>query len=108
MKLKDKLDGKLPALSSVIWGELESLFLELSPDVLANGVTISVYQNSIGAPFYHHLDSADESKSGTQFSLKFDVKTLKEVIDIAEKNGLVVQRITEGTYYKFIYVPTWK
>lgn len=107
MTLKEILDEKLPSLSSVIWEEIKSLFLELDSDNLAKGVTISVFQNSPKARFCHLVEPVSKSKLGTPFSYDFDVKTLKEVIGIAEKNGIVVEPVSEDSFYKFIYIPTW-
>ncbi len=107
MTLKEKLDGKLPPLSDVIWKELEDIFLEIAPEDLSKGVTVSVYKNDINSYFCHNIESF-ESKVGTKFLQDFDVVTLKKVINIAKENGLKVETVSDGSHYNFIYSPTWK
>lgn len=108
MTLKEKLDGKLPPLSSVIWNELESVFLDIEPKQLSKGVTISVYKNATKSHFCYNPDFL-ETPQGTMFSLDFDTETLNEVISIAEANGIVVEKVNDTSkYYKFIYAPSWK
>ena len=108
MTLKEILDGKLPPLSSVIWKEIKDLFLELDKETLAKGVIVSVYQNAAKTNFCHLVESTSNSQLGNPFSYDFNVDTLKEVIDIAEKEGIVVEPVIKDSFYKFIYTPTWK
>lgn len=108
MTLKEKLDGKLPPLSSKIWDELESVFLSIEPKQLAEGVTISVYKNADKSHFCYNPDFTG-TPLGTPFSLNFNTETLNEVISIAKNNGIVVEEVNDASnYYKFIYTPTWK
>lgn len=104
--LKERLDGKLPPLSTFIWEELEKAFTKVEPKDLANGVTISVFKNDTNSRFCYIIDSS-KSKVGTKFSFDFDYDTLEKVIKIAEENGLLVEPTIKGSHYKFIYSPTW-
>lgn len=108
MTLKEKLDEKLPSLSSVIWKEIQSLFLELDSDTLAKGVIVSIFIDASKTYFLHLVESVSDSKLGTRFSYDFNIDTLKEVISIAEENGLVVETVIKDSFYKLIYTPSWK
>ena len=107
MTLQEKLDGKLPRLSTLVWEELEKVFLGVENELLPAGVTVSVFKNAASPRFCYLLESSN-SKAGTNFTYNFDVKVLEEVIKFAKENGLKVELIEEkGLFYKFIYSPPW-
>ena len=106
MTLQEKLDGKLPKLSTLVWEELEKVFDAEPPEHLAAGVTVCVFKNEVSPRFCYLLKSSN-SNVGKKFSFDFNLDTLKEIIKIAEENGLRVETVTEGSDYNFIYSPSW-
>ena len=106
MTLQEKLDGKLPSLSTLMWQELEKVFLGVETEHLPAGVTVSVYKNTISSRFCYSLKSSN-SNVGTKFSYDFDFDILEKVIKIAEENGLKVETNEKGSFYDFIYLPPW-
>lgn len=106
--LKERLDEKLPRLplSTLIWKELEEVFLKVEPQDLAKGVTVTVYKNEHYGHFCYN-PSTSKSNIGKKFSCNFGSDTLEEVIKIAKENGISVKPTNKGYYYVFIYSPTW-
>ena len=106
MTLQEKLDGKLPRLSTLVWEELEKVFLGVETEHLPAGVTVSVYKNVVSPRFCYSLKSSN-SNVGKKFSYDFDFDILEEVIKIAKENGLKVETVEKGSFYDFIYSPYW-
>ena len=106
MTLQEKLDEKLPRLSTLVWEELEKVFLGLGNKLLSKGLTVSVFKNATSPRFCYLLESSN-SKVGTNFTYNFDFDVLEEVINSAKENGLKVETVEKGSFYKFIYLPPW-
>ena len=104
--LQEKLDEKLPSLSTLVWQELEKVFLGVENELLPTGVTVSVYKNASSPKFCYLLESSN-SKVGTNFTYNFDFDVLEKVINSAKENGLKVETVEKGSFYKFIYLPPW-
>ena len=107
MTLREKLDEKIKTPPTPMWEELEAIFLSVKPELLKEGIQVSVFKNGAFARICYKLSST-EGKMGKSFSGYYTIKDLETVVQIARENGIEVNVLQEEWNYEFIYTPSWK